>query len=392
MMITYSVDARGYMFVTAAAVAMDAAAAAIDRDPHRHRGSWITLTIAAIVGLCSMPIMLYPVLATSAWFLLVPLARSKTVPTSVAPCGVMRRRAFGLFLAGSVTALAVAAFHAPAFIFRGLMFLRDPIMVKVTLLDAPSQLAASLPDAWRWWTEGVIPQAVWAAALLSGLALWGRSRSDWLRLLSPFAVVLVLNLVQRVAPPPRIYLFLFPWIALVAAHGVTRLFESICDRMPAGANIGSGGPLVAAWSSAAAVCIAGGWYSSSHTVLFNAAERASFRSMREAMTQLKAEIGDAGQQTHRLIAPLPCDLPAEFYRVRDQVPVTVNGVPQPGEPLWMLTRLNETPAQVLASPLVNLPGFSQPGREWALKETFETLQLHHYDDAPGATSAPDNDR
>lgn len=401
MMITYSVDARGYMFVTAAALAMDGAAAEIDRDPQRNRGSWITLTVAAIIGLWSMPIMLYAVLATSIWFILVPLAWSRAVPTRIAPWAAVWNRLGGMFVVGAVTALAVAAFYAPAFIFRGLTFLHDPIMVKVSFRDAPRELAASLPEVWRWWTEGGIPPAAWAIALVIGLVLWGRSKSDWLRLLSPFAVVLVLNLIQRVAPPPRIYLFLFPWIALVASHGITRLFEVICDRMPSSANLGSGGPLVAAWCSAVAVCVTGGWYAHSHSVLFNATERASFRSMRAAMSHLHADIRDSGQRKHRLIAPLPCDLPARFYIERDfeiaqddverdRISVKVNDIPQPDESLWMLTRRDEAPEQVLASPLINLPGFSQSGHTWTLRELFETLELHHYE-APQVPSSPAND-
>jgi hypothetical protein len=265
-------------------------------------------------------------------------------------------------------------------------------MVKVSLAGAPRELAMSLVGGWNWWTDGIIPRAVWAVALGAGLALWGKSRGDWLRLLMPFLVVVILNLLQRVAPPPRIYLFLFPWLAVLSAHGVTRLFEALCKRAPESAKLGSVGPLVTAWAATAAVCFGGGWHAAKTDVLFNATERSNFRYLRDVMERLALEIregsihqrrnaGTNAQEdgaTNRLIAPLPCDLPALFYRERDGIPVEINGSPSPGESLWLMTRQGESPAQVLASPLIDLPGYSEPNTDWKLIEAFQTLRLHRY--------------
>jgi hypothetical protein len=369
LMITYSVDARGYMFVAAAALAVDHAAALIDSGRVRHQGAWIVLTLAATLGLCALPIMLYSILGTALWFLLAP-AFSRRRDGDLHDSGEFgfSSRVVGTCWSAALAVLFVAAFYAPSFLFRGLMFAEHPVLQGVSYAEAPAALRDSLAGAWAWWTEGAIPMPVWGAAVALGLLFWPRKARAMLRLAGPFVVVVVLNLVQHVAPPPRVYLFLFPWVALLAARGVVSGIELLTRNRRASKSERQ----LPAQLIAFAVCIAGGLFAmpDRHPVLFYAQDRAGYVSIRNVLKELKGKIAERPREAHRLIVPLPCDLPALFYREREKMDLEINGQPQPEETLWVVTRREgaedmQTPEQVFESPLINLPEFAElPPSSW----------------------------
>ena len=94
------------------------------------------------------------------------------------------------------------------------------------------------------------------------------------------------------------------------------------------------------------------------------------------MFDLKPRVAADAGHPHRLIAPLPCDLPSIFYRDREGIAVEINGTPQPKEVVWLLSRYGETPEDVLKTPLINLPNVA--GERAAFEEVakFETLILY----------------
>lgn len=376
LMITYSVDARGYMFVAAAALAFDGAAASIDGNPQQRRGAWIVMVIAGTIGLWSMPIMLYAILGTSLWFLAGPWLGGTGVegetPESRRAQFFFRVR--GIACVAGAVGLLVGLFYLPAFVFRGLRFLKDPIMQAEAPGDFLRTFASSLHGVWQWWTEGFLPDWAWGVFLAAGLVFWLLDRQNWLRLLAPFAVVLVLNLLQRVAPPPRIYLFLFPWVAILASRGIMGIVEFVLN--PAGTLRGSGGvPAVTSHFAALALSIGGSWYFQEHPVLIHASERRSFYRFDRLMDELLNLVARDDALKHRLIVPLPCDLPAEFYRKRYSVAhseepppsvgqgrsLEINGRPEQGEVIWLVTRNDEDPDTVLRSPLIALGDMADAG-------------------------------
>jgi hypothetical protein len=372
LMITYSADARGYMFVTAAALAIDLAVGRIVGDERRPRLAWLIVVIAAALGLMAMPIGLYPIAGSVVWYLIVRQQKARPA-NDLTKLASLTANLTPVIVAGLATAIVVGAFYAPAYIFRGLMFLRDPIMVPTTLTSLPGAMADGFRETAVWWTEGIVPRLCWLALISLGLATWGRTR-DWIRLASPFAVVLFLNLLQRAAPPPRVLLFLFPWVALIAARGIETLVVHLFGRR----RFDPRTPLhqqIALQSLAGLACFFGAHWAVTHTPILPTAERASFVSVRSVMEYLGSRVHEQTGSRHRLIAPLPCDLPALFYRERMGIPVEVNGLPQPGEWLWIITRPRETPEEVLASPLIQLGDEAVSLGPWKDEVGFRTLAI-----------------
>jgi hypothetical protein len=165
-------------------------------------------------------------------------------------------------------------------------------------------------------------------------------------------------------------------VALVASQGVVRAAEWILQR---GRSVGGDddrGRERVSDIIASLLCVAGVAFAVTHRVLIYPAERESFVSVREAMQSLGDHIAENPGERHRLLAPLPCDLPALFYRERKRIPVEINGVPEEGEVVWLLARLSETPADVLRSPLIGLGERAEELEPWSDVAEFETLRLH----------------
>jgi len=383
MLITYSTDARGYMLVVLAAIVFDLSLRRLARDdgrdrtkevgptaiaplpgppPAKARGegdglAWWMAWGALVFGLCSMPLMVYAAIGSAAWFILTPIIARLGAAT-------LWQRVRTVASLGLFAAPAVAMFYAPAYIFRGMMFLSDPIV----LAADETGFAASLGSAWwhafEWWTDGIVPSWLWGILALIGVARMpdGASRLRWLL---PFAVVLVLNIVQHVAPPPRIYMHLAPWLFLAAAQGLLSMVQTV--RLSTSA---------AAGMTTTMLLMAGGYHAAPHAVLFHADERADFVSVPDVMDAMAQDRAQHRDQQCVLLAPLPCDLPSLFYLRREGIDVPVNARPQAGERVYLIARPGETPEDVLATPLLQMAAFSPQFAKWEELTTTDTLSLY----------------
>jgi hypothetical protein len=161
--------------------------------------------------------MIYPAVGSAAWFLLTPLADGRGRQSVVD-----RVRTIAGLVVLSVP--VVAAFYAPAYIFRGLMFLRDPVVQPATGSSYLTEIGAAWRQAYGWWTEGLLLRWLWGPLALLGLAVMP-SRASRLRWSLPFVAALLLNVVQHVAPPPRIYMHLTPWLFVATAVGLQALLH-----------------------------------------------------------------------------------------------------------------------------------------------------------------------
>jgi hypothetical protein len=359
MLITYSADARGYMLVALAAVVFDSVLAQIRTAPGPRL--WLKAWLALVVGLCAMPLMLYAVVPSLMWFVLLPGRADEAAFTHS-----VRGRVLALVPLLGTAGLAVLGFYSPAYVFRGLMFLHDPIMQEASSSDFLLSLAECWRGAWQWWTDGAIPQWLWAALLVLGLATVARNGRFWMRWMMPFVFVLAANIAQHVTPPPRIYLHLAPWLSLVAANGVEVAFRVLRPR--AAGTLGA--------CAATAILIAGTAHSVPQRVLFHKAERTSFVSVPQVIERISREVESRPESQHVLIAPLPCDLPSLFYMDQAGFQIPLNELPQSGDTAWLIARHGEAPVDVLRSDLVGMGSAVDTFDKWEQVAEFETLDLY----------------
>lgn len=363
LLITYSTDARGYMLIALAAVLFDGLLAEARRAPRPR--VWMGAWLALVAGLCAMPLMLYAALPSLLWFVLLPGS-----PHEAAFMRSLGGRVRPLIPLLGTAALAAATFYAPAYLFRGMLFLHDPILRAEATPHFASRLAECWHAAWDWWTDGVVPEWLWGILVVTGLlTLIRRDRSWVVRWSIPFAVVLAANIVQHVTPPPRIYLHLAPWLFLMAACGMAPAARMLSFRRVDAENCACG-------ALAAFLLIAGTVYAVPKRVLFHVEERTSFVSVPDVIARLEPEIESNPPAPHVLIAPLPCDLPSLFYMNRAGFQVPVNELSEPGTTAWLIARHGETPAEVLRSDLVGMSAEVDRFSDWERVAAFETLDLY----------------
>jgi hypothetical protein len=94
-----------------------------------------------------------------------------------------------------------------------------------------------------------------------------------------------------------------------------------------------------------------------------------------AIGRLQTELERSDAINHRLIAPLPCDVPSIYYMDKLGFRLPVNGEPQPSEILWLLTRPDQSPAETLSTPLIGLGTRSHTLGPWEAVARFDTLVL-----------------
>ncbi len=384
-LVIYSVEARGYMFVMLAAVLLDDAFAKLS-DRHRDTAlHWTQAGAAVVIGLWSMIIMGYAIIASGLWYLFV--GGSRLAPAEMSPVDLPGRLESGstsfwqrgrqLVRLGWLTAIVASLIYIPGYICRGTLFLNDPVMRQATTTSRAFliETGQGLAGAVRFCAEGAVPVWVLAGSVLAGLFCWPRDRRSLLRLIIPFVVTVGLNLLRHVNPPPRIYLWLMPWVCLVAAQGVVSLVRSL--KAPPRVIHG----LVLA------VLGLGIWQGVSQwPVLLRSDNRMSYVSVPDVVRRLEREVASAPAESHRLLAPLPCDLPSLFYMDRAGVRIPHNGVPQTGERIWLIARHGETPTEVLQDGLIQLSDWEDRFTPWQWVERYQTLDLYSARVRPIATT------
>ena len=374
-LVMYSVEARGYMFVMLAAVWFDDALAKLS-DRHGDMAlSWMQVGAAVVIGLWSMIIMGYAIIASGLWYLLV--GSPQLAPAEMFQADLPGRleshstsfwqRGRQLVMLGWLTAIGGSLIYLPGYICRGTLFLNDPVMRQATTTSRAFlvETGQGLAGAAKFCAEGAVPVWMLAGGVLMGLWGWPRDRRSLLRLFAPLAVTVGLNLVRHVNPPPRIYLWLIPWVCLAASQGVVSIVKSV----NASRRVIHGLVLV--------VLGLGVWRGvSDWPVLLRSDNRPSYVSIPDVVNRLEREVASAPAESHRLLAPLPCDLPSLFYMDRAGFRIPHNGLPQSGEHLWLIARHHETPTDVLGDGLIQLSGWQDRFTPWQLVESYQTLDLY----------------
>lgn len=338
-LITYSYDARGYAYVALAAIGFDMACRKMCQGTSFPRHWQIVALLTAIFGLWAMPIMLYAILA-SCGVSLIRLYRNGTFRLRIA---------IGLLAQAALVVFFVFVLYSPAFIYRGLMFLRDPIMQPTMSGNYFLSAAGSWRGAWEWWTAGFIPSWIWAICLVSGCVVWKFPRANAWEWFLPFLVVTAINYVKLSSPPPRIYLFLLPWIALAVAHGFLSMGNWIWNHCFFNRNKRSEQETLSHSKSllpsdfggfwkfgiTAGVLIPGSFVAVSSPVIIHPEERFDFLDVPAAVDALHHDLAKQTGTSARVLSPLPIDYPTRFYLERGKSSIPMNGQPPTGESIYI---------------------------------------------------------
>jgi hypothetical protein len=223
--ITYSTNGRGYTLLSLLALLLTNFAGILVHQ--QSRSALIAFAITAILGFYTIPIFLYPMAGISLWILITYLTSSESWKS--------KQRKVLIFIAVCVAAGMLT------------LLLYSPVILFGTGLDSITNNEIVEPRDWGTFVENLRPRAVrtwesWMvniASPLQYLLLGGflvslffyRKASNQRVPLQIFMLlsILILLAVQRVAPLPRVWIYLevfymlfagagLAWVADIAAH------------------------------------------------------------------------------------------------------------------------------------------------------------------------------
>lgn len=220
VLIDYSTTARGYPIISLFSLLMIAVAAYV--KDHRNMMGWGLLVLLASLGMYTNPTMIYPIGMTFTWLLLSKL---------VGDVGQDYYRNFYIYLLVSAGAILVlsAILYSPIIYISGLSsIIGNEVIEALTWSEFSQSVLPRIKNTWLEWNRALPSQISWLA--LIGLAAsffvpqLPRNRRVPL-ILSGIIWIGTAVIVQRVAPWPRIWIFLLPFFVIWISAGYIGLLD-----------------------------------------------------------------------------------------------------------------------------------------------------------------------
>lgn len=227
MLVDYSGNARGYTLICLFACLILWLAGQLRHNPSFT--SWMLLAIFSILGFYTVPVMIYPVCGVYLWLLLSWLFRD--IPTET-----RGRFLAGFILTSLMTILTTLALYSPILIFgSGLSsIISNEFVQSQSYSDFLQSLLARMPRVWAEWTFMVPGWVVFfiTVGFILLLVLEQRRFKHKIPVWLPMTLAIsILLFAQRVAPWPRVWLFLLAFYLLWSAAGWLAFANIVFTRL-----------------------------------------------------------------------------------------------------------------------------------------------------------------
>jgi hypothetical protein len=223
MLIQYSTVARGYTMVAVGfVVLMEIGRRLLDRPSLR---LWVIWVVVAVAGLATVPVFVFPLSVVGVWLLFNVIAGRS---------GDGVQFLWRLAAATLAVGLLVVLAYLPAAITTGVASILDnPFIRSVAWSDLPGhwyRLTVNLIVlVGRDGVVAVVYSALFITAIVKNRTIFGRFLSPAIGLVGP----LVLVVARMVAPPQRVWLFLWPLVLGMAGAAGAYLAERWFPRLTA---------------------------------------------------------------------------------------------------------------------------------------------------------------
>ena len=227
VLIDYSTTARGYTFLTLFTLLIVAVAVYV--KDHKNLIAWGLLIILSSCGLYTNPTMIYPIGMVATWLLL-----SKLVKDVDQDYG---KDYYFLWGATYILILVTAGIlYSPIILSSGIKpLVSNDVIEALSWSDFYQSIPVRIKNTWAEWNRN-LPDWISIIALIGLTAsLFVPRPPQKRRITLILAAVLWIGtalIIQRVAPWPRIWLFLLPLIVIWVSAGILGLIELILLRIP----------------------------------------------------------------------------------------------------------------------------------------------------------------
>jgi 4-amino-4-deoxy-L-arabinose transferase-like glycosyltransferase len=227
VMIDYSTTARGYTIMTLFSLILIAIADYV-RD-HKNFVAWIMLVLFSSLGLFTNPTMIYPVGMTFTWLIL-----SWAIGDLHSDYGKQFIQYLLLTFIG--IGIITGLLYLPIILTSGLhSIIGNEVVETLSWSDFGQSILPRVRNTWHEWNRGILPGISWVAllGLLASFFVPKQTRSNRVPLiLAGFLWIATALLIQRVAPWPRIWLFLLPFFVIWISAGLIGLILMLAEKYP----------------------------------------------------------------------------------------------------------------------------------------------------------------
>lgn len=225
VLIDYSTTARGYPIITLFALLIIALAAYV--KDNRNLVAWGGLVLIASLGMYTNPTAIYAIGMAYMWLLLSKMAGDINQDY---------KRSYYLYLMVSAVAILILSFffYSPIIYRSGLnSIIGNDVIEALSWSEFSQSVVPRIRNTWAEWNRDV-PGIVSLLALIGLVASFfipklPRNRRVPL-ILAGFIWIGFAVLVQRVAPWPRIWVFLLPFFVVWITAGIIGLFDLIFSK------------------------------------------------------------------------------------------------------------------------------------------------------------------
>lgn len=232
VLIDYSTTARGYTLITLFALLIIYLAVYV--KDHQNMVAWGLLVIFSSLGLYINPTMIYPIGMAFTWLLLSKLIHdvSDTYGT---------RYYLYLLISSLAIIIITLILYFPIILNSGLQSLiGNDVIEALSWSDFIQSIEPRIKNTWLEWNRA-LPHAISLIAIIGLIAsLFVPKLPKDRRMPLIMAGIIWIGtalLVQRVAPWPRIWLFLLPFFVIWISAGIIGLFELVFRRIPRGDSL-----------------------------------------------------------------------------------------------------------------------------------------------------------
>lgn len=229
ILIDYSTTARGYTLITFFTLVIIALAAFV--KDHKNLIGWLFLVLFSSFGLYTNPIMVYPIGMVFTWLII-----SRIIGDAGEAYGWDFLEYF--FVSFVLILILTGILYSPIIFNTGLQSLiNNEVVEALSWSDFLQSVPARIRNTWVEWNRN-LPGWVAIIALIGLVASFFVPRLPQNKrvplLLAGVLWIGTALLVQRVAPWPRVWLFLLPLFIIWISAGLIGLIGLLLDRIPRG--------------------------------------------------------------------------------------------------------------------------------------------------------------
>ncbi|SFH52652.1 glycosyltransferase family 39 protein [Planctomicrobium piriforme] len=328
-LIDYSVNSRGYALLCLLTVL--AWLAALHWRQTRNLAAALCLIACGVLGLWTVPTMLYSLLSIWAW-LGWSAFRTKNDYGSEPDRSNWRGVAAIILL----TAMGACVVYAPVLLLNapadrilgessGRAERLNPMMEVASMFQGAASLL---------WRDVPLPLiGFFIAMIAAALVLPNPCRTDLRRVAIALALPFLLTGVLGIIPPPRSWLYMIPWLGVLTAAGTVSWLSWISIRRQ---SMVLGMVEVTTMFVLVTILIA-------RQPIRNSNETGVFPAAHQIILELKSEL----TPPLRIVAVSPASSPLVYYARREGLPDSLFAWPQSGDRIIIATAPGQTPADIL---------------------------------------------